>query len=159
MLSLVLSIFLFTYPLMWKTLKLDQINLSYVYLVIFLPAAILIYPMIRHLEKIDKINLAIKAGWFFLLIGFLSFISLIFNEFSSILRPGFQVLFIQVSRIINQFNLFSDPELNPFAFLEIIKLQITIRSIYLSHFDICDQGETLMIFLLFLQYWWTKKSF
>ncbi|MDG2446112.1 MAG: MFS transporter [Thermodesulfobacteriota bacteirum] len=82
MLSLVLSIFLFTYPLMWKTLKLDQINLSYVYLVIFLPAAILIYPMIRHLEKIDKINFAIKAGWFFLLIGFLSFISLIFNEFS-----------------------------------------------------------------------------
>lgn len=70
MLSLILSIFLFIYPLFWKASEGDEINLSMVYLIIFLPAAIFIYPSIRYLEKKSKINLAIKSGWIFLFIGF-----------------------------------------------------------------------------------------
>ena len=49
-------------------------SLSIVYLIIFLPAAIFIYPSIRYLEKRNKLNLAIKSGWIFLSVGFLYFI-------------------------------------------------------------------------------------
>ncbi|MBT4634136.1 MFS transporter [bacterium] len=74
MLSLILSIFLFVYPLFWKFLEVPELSLSIVYLIIFLPAAIFIYPSIRYLEKKNRINLAIKSGWIFLTIGFLYFI-------------------------------------------------------------------------------------
>ena len=74
MLSLILSIFLFIYPLFWKFLEVPEMSLSIVYLIIFLPAAIFIYPSIRYLEKKNKLNLAIKSGWIFLSVGFLYFI-------------------------------------------------------------------------------------
>jgi len=74
MLSLILSIFLFIYPLIWKVLDGGEKSLSLVYLIIFLPAAILIYPSIRYLEKKNKINHAIRAGWSFLFLGFSYFL-------------------------------------------------------------------------------------
>jgi len=74
MLSLILSIFLFIYPLIWKVLDGGEKSLSLVYLIIFLPAAILIYPSIRYLEKKNKINHAIRAGWSFLFFGFSYFL-------------------------------------------------------------------------------------
>ena len=74
MLSLILSIFLFIYPLIWKGLDGGEKSLSLVYLIIFLPAAILIYPSIRYLEKKNKINHAIRAGWSFLFLGFSYFL-------------------------------------------------------------------------------------
>jgi predicted MFS family arabinose efflux permease len=82
MLSLMLSVFLFVYPLMWKEFGTSENQLSLVYLIIFLPSAILIYPSIRFLEKINKIDLSIKFGWVFLFLSFGSFLFIFKNEFS-----------------------------------------------------------------------------
>ena len=81
-LSLILSIFLFIYPLLWKFLEIKELSLSIVYMVIFLPAAIFIYPSIRYLEKKNKINYAINFGWFFLFVGFSYFLMQDKNEFT-----------------------------------------------------------------------------
>ncbi len=74
MLSFILSMFLFSYPLMWQELGTSETQLSFVYLIVFLPSALLIYPSIRFLEKISKIDISIKAAWVFLLISFGSFL-------------------------------------------------------------------------------------
>tara|TARA_B100000029_G_scaffold131184_1_gene124817 strand:+ start:21857 stop:23032 length:1176 start_codon:yes stop_codon:yes gene_type:complete len=82
MLSIILSIFLFIYPLMWKDLGKSTNELSIVYLIVFLPAAIFIYPSIRYLEKIKRIDISTSFGWIFLFISFLSFLFVERNIFS-----------------------------------------------------------------------------
>ena len=52
MLSTILSIFLFVYPLMWRDQGKSTNELSIVYLIVFLPAALFVYPLIRYFEKI-----------------------------------------------------------------------------------------------------------
>ena len=51
-------------------------------LIVFLPSAILIYPSIRFLEKINKIDVSIKFAWIFLFVSFGSFLFIFKNEFS-----------------------------------------------------------------------------
>ena len=51
MLSTILSIFLFVYPLMWRDQGKSTNELSIVYLIVFLPAALFVYPLIRYFEK------------------------------------------------------------------------------------------------------------
>ena len=69
-LSLILSIFLFIYPLLWKFINIQESSLSVIYIIIFLPAAIFIYPSIRYLERKNEINYSIYFGWAFLFTGF-----------------------------------------------------------------------------------------
>ena len=64
-LSLILSIMLYVFPLIWRDLGTLNEDLFSTYLKIFLPAAIIIYPSIRFFEKIKKVNIAINLGWFF----------------------------------------------------------------------------------------------
>jgi len=73
-LSLILSIMLYIYPLTWKNLGANPDELFLIYLKIFLPSVILIYPSVRFFEKIKKIGLVIYSGWAFLIIGFLFYI-------------------------------------------------------------------------------------
>tara|TARA_B100000519_G_C14215694_1_gene424842 strand:- start:81 stop:1253 length:1173 start_codon:yes stop_codon:yes gene_type:complete len=96
MLSLILSIFLFIYPLFWQSSQSSEVNLSLVYLIIFLPAAIFIYPSIRYLEKKNKIDLAIISGWVFLLIGFIYFLLLGSSEMTLYILGTFFFLGITI---------------------------------------------------------------
>tara|TARA_Y100000748_G_scaffold66512_1_gene53932 strand:+ start:2303 stop:3475 length:1173 start_codon:yes stop_codon:yes gene_type:complete len=96
MLSLILSIFLFIYPLFWQSSQSSEVNLSLVYLIIFLPAAIFIYPSIRYLEKKNKIDLAIMSGWVFLLIGFIYFLLLGSSEMTLYILGTFFFLGITI---------------------------------------------------------------
>ena len=65
-LSLVLSIMLYIYPLSWKSLGAGSEELFIIYLKIFLPSALLIYPSVRFFEKINKVNVIVRLGWLFL---------------------------------------------------------------------------------------------
>ncbi|MFL2641449.1 MAG: MFS transporter [Thermodesulfobacteriota bacterium] len=96
MLSLILSIFLFIYPLFWQSSQSSEVNLSLVYLIIFLPAAIFIYPSIRYLEKKNKIDLAIMSGWVLLLIGFIYFLLLGSSEMTLYILGTFFFLGITI---------------------------------------------------------------
>ncbi len=96
MLSLILSIFLFIYPLFWQSSQSSEVNLSLVYLIIFLPAAIFIYPSIRYLEKKNKIDLAIMSAWVFLLIGFIYFLLLGSSEMTLYILGTFFFLGITI---------------------------------------------------------------
>ncbi len=72
-LSLVLSIMLYIYPLIWKNLGAGPDELFIIYLKIFLPSALLIYPSVRFFEKINKVSLIIRFGWLFLMFGYLAY--------------------------------------------------------------------------------------
>ncbi len=74
MLSTILSIFLFVYPLMWRDQGKSTNELSIVYLIVFLPAALFVYPLIRYFEKIKKIDISTKFAWIFLFVSFLSYL-------------------------------------------------------------------------------------
>lgn len=75
-LSLILSIMLYVFPLIWRDLGTLNEDLFSTYLKIFLPAAIIIYPSIRFFEKIKKVYIAINLGWIFLILAFAIYLSL-----------------------------------------------------------------------------------
>ncbi|MBA4728931.1 MAG: MFS transporter [Deltaproteobacteria bacterium TMED126] len=81
-LSLILSIMLYVFPLIWRDLGTLNEDLFSTYLKIFLPAAIIVYPSIRFFEKIKKVNIAINLGWFFLIVAFLAYILLPSNIYT-----------------------------------------------------------------------------
>ena len=72
-LSLVLSIMLYIYPLSWKSLGAGSEELFIIYLKIFLPSALLIYPSVRFFEKINKVNVIVRLGWLFLIFGYFAY--------------------------------------------------------------------------------------
>lgn len=69
-LSFVLNLFFFIYPLDWIHLGLSQAQLWKVYLVIFLPSLLFVFPYVRRAEKQGKLWLPVLGGWIFIILSF-----------------------------------------------------------------------------------------
>ncbi|MBI2485994.1 MAG: MFS transporter [Deltaproteobacteria bacterium] len=70
-----LNMFFFTYPLSWTQIGLHQAELWKVYLIIFIPSALFIFPYVRRAEKKGKLQLPTLAAWFFLILSFGAYIA------------------------------------------------------------------------------------
>jgi MFS family permease len=62
-LSLALNLFFFTYPLSWNDLGLDKSELWKVYLIIFSPSVLLVFPFVRRSEKRGRFRAPLLLGW------------------------------------------------------------------------------------------------
>ena len=62
-LSFTLNLFFFTYPLSWAEIGLHRSDLWKVYLIIFLPSVLLIFPYMRRAEKLGHFRMPIMIGW------------------------------------------------------------------------------------------------
>ncbi len=69
-LSFALNLFFFTYPLSWTALGLEKAELWKVYLVIFMPSVLLVFPYMRRAEKRGRFRLPIFIGWFAATLGY-----------------------------------------------------------------------------------------
>jgi MFS family permease len=69
-LSFALNLFFFTYPLSWTELGLDKAQLWKVYLIIFLPSAVLVFPYMRRAERQGRFRLPILIGWLTATLGY-----------------------------------------------------------------------------------------
>ncbi|MET0500116.1 MAG: MFS transporter [Candidatus Binatia bacterium] len=69
-LSFALNLFFFTYPLSWTALGLDPAELWKVYLIIFLPSVLLVFPYVRRAEKLGRFRLPIRIGWLTATLGY-----------------------------------------------------------------------------------------
>ncbi|HEX7227155.1 MAG TPA: MFS transporter [Candidatus Binatia bacterium] len=69
-LSFTLNLFFFTYPLSWAEIGLDRAELWKVYLIIFLPSALLVFPYMRRAEKLGRFRMPILIGWLTATIGY-----------------------------------------------------------------------------------------
>ena len=70
-LSFVLNLFLFIYPLSWTSLDFSTSNFWLIYLIIILPSGLITYPYIKHSEKNNQLKRTIKIGFLFLILGFI----------------------------------------------------------------------------------------
>jgi MFS family permease len=73
-LSFALNLFFFTYPLSWTELGLDKAHLWKVYLIIFLPSALLVFPYMRHAEKQGRLRSPMIIGWFAATAGYAAYL-------------------------------------------------------------------------------------
>jgi MFS family permease len=69
-LSFTLNLFFFTYPLSWADLGLDRAELWKVYLIIFLPSALLVFPYMRRAERLGRFRMPIMIGWLTAMTGY-----------------------------------------------------------------------------------------
>jgi len=69
-LSFTLNLFFFTYPLSWTQLGMEKVDLWKVYLVIFLPSVLLVFPYMRRAEKSGHFQKPIRVGWLTALLGY-----------------------------------------------------------------------------------------
>ncbi len=69
-LSFALNLFFFTYPLSWAEIGLNRAELWKVYLVIFLPSALLVFPYMRRAERLGRFRMPIMIGWLTAMIGY-----------------------------------------------------------------------------------------
>ncbi len=69
-LSFVLNLFFFIYPLDWVHFGLNQAQLWRVYLVIFLPSLLFVFPYVRRAEKQGRLWLPVLGGWAFIILSF-----------------------------------------------------------------------------------------
>ena len=74
-LSFILSLFFFIYPLSWTSLGLDRAQLWRVYLVVSLPSILFVFPYVRHAEKKGKLRLPAAGGWVIIVLGFLVYVA------------------------------------------------------------------------------------
>jgi MFS family permease len=72
--SFSLNMFLFIYPLSWTQMEIHQADLWKVYLVILIPSALLVFPYVRHAEKLGKLRPPTWAGWIFMILSFLIYL-------------------------------------------------------------------------------------
>lgn len=73
-LSFALNLFFFTYPLSWTALGLEKAELWKVYLIIFLPSVLLVFPYVRRAEKRGRFRLPILAGWCAVTAGYITYL-------------------------------------------------------------------------------------
>jgi MFS family permease len=73
-LSFALNLFFFTYPLSWTELGLEKAELWKVYLIIFLPSVLLVFPYMRRAEKRGRFRLPILIGWLTATLGYLVYL-------------------------------------------------------------------------------------
>ena len=69
-LSFVLNLFFFTYPLSWTELGLEKTQLWKVYLIIFMPSVLLVFPYMRQAEKRGRFRIPILVGWLTATVGY-----------------------------------------------------------------------------------------
>lgn len=69
-LSFALNLFFFTYPLSWTDIGFDKAQLWKVYLIIFLPSILLVFPYMRRAEKAGKFRRPIMIGWLTATVGY-----------------------------------------------------------------------------------------
>lgn len=69
-LSFALNLFFFTYPLSWADLGMDKSALWRVYLIIFLPSVLLVFPYMRRAEKRGRFRGPILIGWLTAAVGY-----------------------------------------------------------------------------------------
>ena len=69
-LSFALNLFFFTYPLSWTDIGYDKAHLWKVYLIIFLPSILLVFPYMRRAEKSGQFRRPIMIGWFTAMVGY-----------------------------------------------------------------------------------------
>lgn len=69
-LSFTLNLFFFTYPLSWADIGLDRAELWKVYLIIFLPSALLVFPYMRRAERLGRFRMPIMIGWLTAMTGY-----------------------------------------------------------------------------------------
>ncbi len=69
-LSFTLNLFFFTYPLSWTEIGFDKAQLWKVYLIIFLPSILLVFPYMRRAEKAGQFRRPIMIGWFAATVGY-----------------------------------------------------------------------------------------
>ncbi len=69
-LSFALNLFFFTYPLSWTDIGFDKAQLWKVYLIIFLPSILLVFPYMRRAEKAGQFRRPIMIGWFTATVGY-----------------------------------------------------------------------------------------
>ncbi|HEX9452852.1 MAG TPA: MFS transporter [Candidatus Binatia bacterium] len=70
MLSFALNLFFFTYPLSWTAIGLEKAQLWKVYLIIFLPSVLFVFPYMRRAEKAGRFHRPIMIGWLTATIGY-----------------------------------------------------------------------------------------
>jgi MFS family permease len=73
-LSFALNLFFFTYPLSWTELGLERTQLWKVYLIIFLPSALLVFPYVRRAEKQGRFHVPIFIGWLTATVGYVVYL-------------------------------------------------------------------------------------
>jgi len=69
-LSFTLNLFFFTYPLSWSEVGLDRSELWKVYLIIFLPSVVLVFPYMRRAERTGRFRMPIQIGWLTAVAGY-----------------------------------------------------------------------------------------
>ncbi len=69
-LSFALNLFFFTYPLSWTDLGLDKAQLWKVYLIIFVPSVLFVFPYMRHAEKRGSLRIPTLIGWLTATVGY-----------------------------------------------------------------------------------------
>jgi MFS family permease len=69
-LSFTLNLFFFTYPLSWTEIGFDKAELWRVYLIIFLPSVLFVFPYMRHVEKEGRFHRPLLIGWLTTTIGY-----------------------------------------------------------------------------------------
>ena len=69
-LSFTLNLFFFTYPLSWQEMGLNRAELWKVYVIIFLPSALLVFPYMRRAERLGRFRVPIMIGWLAAAMGY-----------------------------------------------------------------------------------------
>jgi MFS family permease len=72
-LSMALNLFFFTYPLSWDNLGLDKTALWQVYLIIFSPSVLLVFPYVRWAERRGRFRAPLLLGWFSAAAGYTTY--------------------------------------------------------------------------------------
>ena len=69
-LSLTLNLFFFTYPLSWTAIGVEKAQLWRVYLIIFLPSVLVVFPYMRRAVKAGRFRAPILIGWLAAVAGY-----------------------------------------------------------------------------------------
>ena len=69
--SLLVNLFVFVFPLSWKALGVSDAGLWRVYLITLIPTALFVFPYIRRAEKRAGLTIAAKAAWACIALAFL----------------------------------------------------------------------------------------
>jgi MFS family permease len=69
-LSLALNLFFFTYPLSWSDLGVNKAALWKVYLIIFSPSVLVVFPWVRRAERRARFHAPVRLGWVFAAAGY-----------------------------------------------------------------------------------------
>lgn len=73
-LSFALNLFFFTYPLSWTEIGLEKAQLWRVYLIIFLPSVLFVFPYMRRAEKEGRFQRPIMLGWLTATVGYVVYL-------------------------------------------------------------------------------------